>query len=265
MSTSIQREQGVAPEDVLSLVERAVAYFAADMAKTKEADAVRDRERDEQARSAFANALAVSLGLAVAPPVVAIDDHGYCRVTIDGLTFSYRRVNEYRSADEYDFTRVVVLRTCDKGCGVELWMNADNLYFLGESMSSSAFRHQWDCRNERPPSVSPEQRAIDAVPDAAEAYGQAVRTIMELEDERPLIKAKAIGEMIGTPNPLGKPGAVHSASSAEAIVEENALYWEHRIKQANAEVARWRADGALFAAKQRAWLLVNAVRAGDNE
>src|SRR4051812_44252239 len=53
--------------------------------------------------------------------------------------------------------------------------------------------------------------ALNAIAYAGERVAEAHAKVQLLEDERPLIKAAAIEEMIGSPNPLGKPGAVHSA------------------------------------------------------
>jgi hypothetical protein len=93
--------------------------------------------------------------------------------------------------------------------------------------------------------------------------GDAHARVIHLETERPLIKAKCIGEMIGTPNPLGKPGAVHSASSAEAVVEEHLNYFRHRQAQAEAEVDKWEALGKFYAARARAELYVSLVALQD--
>lgn len=200
-------------------------------------------------------------------------------VEVDGLRFEARAYGELQLARRCtypycqrpdDLVRTPIYFLTD--LGEALAKNAEHspydhncgvIYEDGEPLTDNQGRPLV----RRPPviPVDREQRAIDDVLAAAEVYAQAVRSVMELEDLRPLLKAKAIGEMLGTPNPLGKPGAMHSASSAEAIVEENSLYWQHRQKQAQAEVEKWRADGALFAAKLRARLAVATVRAGDDE
>lgn len=109
---------------------------------------------------------------------------------------------------------------------------------------------------------APVDVALGALLDAGSALGLAHGRVMVLEDERPLIKARCIEAMIGTPNPLGKPGAVHSASSAEAIVEQHQDYWQHRQKQIAAEIAKHEAAAAFEAAKLRARLLVAFTAAG---
>jgi len=71
---------------------------------------------------------------------------------------------------------------------------------------------------------------IAHVEGAALNLTQAVANEMALEDERALVKVEAIRRIMeSAPNALtGKP---HSASSAEAIVEQDAVYYEHRAKQ----------------------------------
>lgn len=97
--------------------------------------------------------------------------------------------------------------------------------------------------------------AADAIEQAAERLATAMRAVQELEDERPNIKSDCIAEMIGAPDPL-KPNGVHSASSAEKVVESHARYAAHRQRQASAEVEKHRAYGAYEAAKLRARLAV---------
>jgi hypothetical protein len=245
-----------------SLTARAVDYFAECVRQTAEADAVRDRERHAYARAEFVKDLAEALSVHVRAEDVSIDRFGYCRATVEGLTFSFQRCNEYPTDDEYAEPRVVVLRTCDKGCGIDLWMNAEGLFSLGESLASDEFRHQWDCKGERPPSVPKEERAIDDVLAAAEVYAQAVTLILELEDGRAAEKSAAIRRLMQTEN--DETGKQHSASSAEKIVETDGEYAAYRKRQRDAEVEKHRAEAALFAAKQRARLAVDAVRAGND-
>lgn len=104
---------------------------------------------------------------------------------------------------------------------------------------------------------------IHAITEAGERVALAHAVVMQLEDERPLIKARCIEAMIGSPNPLGKLGATHSASSAEAVVEQHADYWQHRRKQDAAEVERWRSLAAYEAAKLMARLSVEAYAAHE--
>lgn len=73
------------------------------------------------------------------------------------------------------------------------------------------------------------QTAIDRVREAGRALGEARADEMRLEDMRPLVKRAAVLRIMQTPNDLtGKP---HSASSAEAIVESDAVYMQHREHQ----------------------------------
>jgi hypothetical protein len=106
------------------------------------------------------------------------------------------------------------------------------------------------------------EERIDYIRRVGDNLSVAVRMVQELEDERPLVKSRCIAQMIGTPNPLGKEGAVHSASSAEKVVEEHPEYMDHRRKQANAEVQKIRAYAAYEAAKLSARLAVAAAEGG---
>lgn len=100
---------------------------------------------------------------------------------------------------------------------------------------------------------------IDAVENAAIALGLAQNHEAALEDDRAIVKAEAIRRMIGTENPAtGKP---HSASSAEAVVEQDEQYATHRRAQRDAVLATQRAWGAYEAAKLRALNAVNFANA----
>lgn len=96
--------------------------------------------------------------------------------------------------------------------------------------------------------------AIDEVEAAAERLATAQTVEATLEDQRPLVKQQAIRRIIGTENPLTqKP---HSASSAEAVVEQDEQYMQHRRAQRDATVATQTAWGAYEASKLRAQLAV---------
>lgn len=100
--------------------------------------------------------------------------------------------------------------------------------------------------------------AITALEQAAQDLADARGHEQGLEDERPLVKAAAIARMVGTENPLnGKP---HSASSAEAVVEQDAAYAEHRRQQRNAVRATQLAWGQYEAAKRRADLAIETFK-----
>lgn len=107
---------------------------------------------------------------------------------------------------------------------------------------------------------TPVDVAISHLIDAGTVLGLAHAKVMTLEDERPLIKAKCIEAMIGTPNPItNKP---HSATSAEAIVEKHTEYWQHRQKQIAAEIHKHEAEANYEVQKLRARLLVAFTSAG---
>lgn len=95
------------------------------------------------------------------------------------------------------------------------------------------------------------------IEDAADALADAVAVEMKLEDDRPIVKQRAVLRIVGTENPLtGKP---HSASSAEAVVETDAEYYDYRATQRQAVIAKIRAAGAYEAAKAIARLAAAEV------
>ena len=87
---------------------------------------------------------------------------------------------------------------------------------------------------------------IAHVEGAALRLAEAMTTESALEDERALVKVAGIQRLMDLgPNPLtGKP---HSVSSAEAIIEQDFRYMEHRVKQRQAV-----ANTILFRAKLKA-------------
>jgi hypothetical protein len=104
--------------------------------------------------------------------------------------------------------------------------------------------------------------SIAMIEAAAERCAQAHADVQRLEDARAELKAQCIAEMIGKPDPL-KVGGVHSASSAEKIVEIHPRYAAHRQLQNEAEVERWRALGQYAAAQRRADLDLILFRASQ--
>lgn len=97
--------------------------------------------------------------------------------------------------------------------------------------------------------------AIAAVEGAALALAGSVERETELEDARPLIKGEAIKRLMESAlNPLtGKP---HSVSSAEAVVERDPQYMEHRRTQRAAVCDTIVMRAKLHAAELRARLAV---------
>lgn len=96
-------------------------------------------------------------------------------------------------------------------------------------------------------------RASIAVLDAAASWAaDATNAATLLEDQRAEIKAQAIRRLMGTTNELTQK--LHSASSAETVVETDALYAAHRAKQRDAEVQRWAALAQWEAARRNAEL-----------
>lgn len=107
--------------------------------------------------------------------------------------------------------------------------------------------------------VQQARAALGCIALAAEELGHALTHESALEDERPLVAARCTLAMIGTPNPLGKEGAVHSASSAEKVVESHPEFMAHRQAQRTAVVGVQRAKGRYAAACLRARLMVAVV------
>lgn len=97
-------------------------------------------------------------------------------------------------------------------------------------------------------------RAVDQIAEierAAERLAIACRAEMELEDERPIIKADAVRRIM-TRDAI-------AATPAEKIVETDAEYASHRRRQYDAVVEKQRAYGQYEAAKRRADLGVALV------
>ena len=97
--------------------------------------------------------------------------------------------------------------------------------------------------------------AIALVEGAALRLADATAREMELEDHRPLIKGEAIKRLMEVaPNPL--TGKAHSVSSAEAVVEQDPTFMEHRRTQRSAVADRILMQGRYETAKLRARLAV---------
>jgi hypothetical protein len=96
--------------------------------------------------------------------------------------------------------------------------------------------------------------AIDAVTDAGNDLAIATFRETQLYDGRALEKSAAIVRLMATNN--AETSKLHSASSAEKIVEADAAYMAYRDTERAAVVARIQAEAALSAAKLRARLAV---------
>lgn len=88
--------------------------------------------------------------------------------------------------------------------------------------------------------------AIDGIGRAARHLGHTTHVVLTLEDGRAMMKSAAIRRLMEIENPETKK--VHSASSAEKVVELDEEYAAYRAKQADAEVSRIEAQGAYDAA-----------------
>lgn len=88
---------------------------------------------------------------------------------------------------------------------------------------------------------------VQSIITAGDRLAEATRDEMELEEQRPLIKADAI-------NRLMQHGVATSATAAEKVVEKDPEYAAHRALQVKAVVARIKAEAYLAATKARAAL-----------
>jgi hypothetical protein len=95
------------------------------------------------------------------------------------------------------------------------------------------------------------EQAIAAIEAAASRLALACRDEMELEDERPIVKAAAVRRI------MERDGI--AATPAEKIVETDQEYAAHRRRQYTAVVEKQRAFGEYEAAKRRADLLIAMI------
>lgn len=96
--------------------------------------------------------------------------------------------------------------------------------------------------------------AIAAVTVAAEQLAAATRAEMEIEINRADAKSAAISRLMQLENPETKK--LHSASSAEKVVELDPAYHDYCIKKVDCVVATIIARGAYDSAKLMAQLAI---------
>ena len=89
------------------------------------------------------------------------------------------------------------------------------------------------------------------IQQAAKALADATQAQMDYDLEHAGVKHQALLRLITQPNPLGKNGALHSASSAEAVLEQEADYRASRQKKAELTAAVILAQGEYHAAVAR--------------
>lgn len=101
--------------------------------------------------------------------------------------------------------------------------------------------------------------AVTAIEAYSDRLALACRAEMELEDERPIVKADAVRRIMARDSIAATP--------AEKIVETDAEYAAHRRRQYDAVVEKQRAFGAYEAAKRRADVAIDLglllSRSGD--
>jgi hypothetical protein len=95
---------------------------------------------------------------------------------------------------------------------------------------------------------------------AREAYTMAVKGEMLLLAEKPGKKATAIARLMTEPNPSGKNGALHSATSAEAIAETDRDYAAHLLNLRTQVAVKLRAETTAEAAWLRASLAITLTK-----
>lgn len=104
------------------------------------------------------------------------------------------------------------------------------------------------------------QQSISAIESAAAKVSSALNRIAELEDQRALIKPRAIKRLM-------ENGAATSATAAEKIVEQDEEYSSHRRLQRDAEVEKWFAlanyEAAKLAAQLDVAIAANAMRGAE--
>lgn len=278
MTTQLIESTSSAP----TLAERAIGEWQRTVER-------HDREHAESRRREFDRKVDVlrihlrdTLGLADSESIqLTVSENapnGFTVTTADGLRFALDTYSRFRDSRDREQLHVAV--PCARCCGKDLWVYVPSLEALGGILQPDATNvHDYPCLQEfdddgepttdtlgnplkprapyvpQPSAYERAKLAADAVEQAAERLAAAMRQVQELEDERPNVKSACIAEMIGTPDLL-KPSGVHSASSAEKVVESHARYAAHRQLQARAEVEKHRAHGAYEAAKLRGQLAV---------
>lgn len=98
------------------------------------------------------------------------------------------------------------------------------------------------------------EQAIAWYQDSARDYATQLDAELEAEDRRPLVKREAVLRLMEQTNPL--TNKVHSASSAEAVVESDPDYAEFRVMQRQGVVDKNTAFATMIAARLRAEALI---------
>jgi hypothetical protein len=263
----------------------------------REREAALDAENAERQRSDLArkldvlrihlrDKLGITDGVTVSERRSRFDGHvidvgPYVEVvaTVEDLNFTLReRSGDYRASLEALHVQV----PCERECGKDLWYPVDSLVELGEALDAD-YSHKFACLqkfdeegepttdregnplpprgpwSDPPASSSPWQRAngrIASIEDAAREMAIAQDRVTRFEDERAPLKAAAIKRLMSQTNDL--TGKLHSASSAEAVVELDADYAAYRAMQRDAEVERHRTVAAYEIAKITARLAVES-------
>jgi hypothetical protein len=106
--------------------------------------------------------------------------------------------------------------------------------------------------------------SVDEYEEAGKDYARLSARELELENDRPIVKRQAILRLMGSENPLtttaDKP-KLHSASSAEAIVESDPEYMAHLGAQRTVVFEKNMAYTRMTSARLRTELAIGALKA----
>jgi hypothetical protein len=102
------------------------------------------------------------------------------------------------------------------------------------------------------------EKAITAYELARRQFADGVRVEQQMEAERAVVKAAAIGRIMQTENPL--TAKQHSATSAEAVAYQDAEYAAYLLNQRNIVHAKLRAETNYHAEYLRATLAITLVK-----
>lgn len=108
------------------------------------------------------------------------------------------------------------------------------------------------------------QLSIDEYDKAGADHARLCTRELELENDRPIIKRQAITRLMAQENPqtsTAEKPKMHSASSAEAIVEADPEYMAHLGAQRTVVFEKNMAYTRLTSARLRAELAIGALKA----
>ena len=261
-----------------TLTERAVKAFDEHVARSEAESAQRAQSDRERSERDVREALTRLLGIDALDYIEVVGESNVPIVAhVDGLAFRYWNP---AWGDRYTH-ELQVAQTCVR-CGNAVWVQTYSIEHLG-SVLQSEHQHDYGClaqydedgepitdadgkplppKAQRPRRLSPEEKAREAIAAIAVAANECAIAhdhVAALANRRPLVKAGAIGRLMQATN--ANTGKLHSATSAEAVVELDDEFTRHREIEREAEVDRWRSLAAYEAAKLTAKLEVALAEA----